>query len=164
MQPDTYPDDINDMPTEADAPVERVQPGAPRYPVNRPPLRESPARQRARAARGQENVYTFAYGIAKFIDFLGWIVLVLEMALFLRLFLKLIGADPTNPFASFLYNLTDIFLYIFKGLVTNLRFGASGNQVLEWTTIIAMLVYGLIYWALRLLLRTMISRPSEPIE
>lgn len=116
-----------------------------------------------RAAAGEERAYTTAYAIAKLIDYLGWVLLVLEVALALRFLLKLIGANPYNPFTGFLYSLTNIFLFIFNGIVTNPTFGPGHGEVFEVTTLIAMIVYGLIYLLLKLLLRTAISRPNEPI-
>jgi hypothetical protein len=170
MQSNPYPDNPNDrQPTEATPPMEPLQPRAPQYPQpsNVPPgyqnaAYRAQAQERQRAIAGQEKASTFAYGVAKFIDYLGWLILVLEVLLFLRFLLKLIGADPYNPFASFLYSLTSVFLFIFNGIVTDPRFGP--NSVFEISTLIGMLVYGLIYWILRLLLRTTISRPSEPFE
>jgi hypothetical protein len=116
-----------------------------------------------RAAAGEERAYTTAFAIAKLIDYLGWVLLVLEVALSLRFLLKLIGANPANPFTSFLYNLTNIFLFIFNGIVANPTFGPGRADVFEVTTLIAMIVYGLIYLLLKLFLRTTISRPNEPV-
>jgi YGGT family len=116
-----------------------------------------------RAAAGEERAYTTAFAIAKLIDYLGWVLLVLEVALSLRFLLKLIGANPANPFTSFLYNLTNVFLFIFNDIVTNPTFGPGRADVFEVTTLIAMIVYGLIYLLLKLLLRTTISRPNEPV-
>lgn len=124
------------------------------------------AQQNARvrkAAAGEERAYTTAYAIAKLIDFLGWVLMVLEVALALRFLLKLIGANPSNPFTGFLYGLTNIFLFMFNGIVNNPTFGPAHAEVFEVTTLIAMIVYGLIYLLLKLLLRTAISRPNEPV-
>ena len=158
MQPNPYPDDRMDtQPTEVNPPRESWQPGVHQSPANMPPPTVE------RTATEQENAYTFAYAIGKLMDFLGWVLLVLEVLLLLRFLFKLIGADPTNPFASFLYTLTGVFLYIFRGIVADVTFGTNGHLVFEWSTLIAMLVYGLIFWLLRLFLYTIISRPKEPI-
>ena len=116
-----------------------------------------------RAAAGEERAYTTAYAIAKLIDYLGWVLLVLEVVLVLRFLLKLIGANPSNPFTGFLYSLSNIFLFIFNGIVTNPTFGPAHAEVFEVTTLIAMIVYGLIYLLLKLLLRTAITGPNEPV-
>jgi len=169
MQPNPYPDDRMDtQPTEVNPPRESWQPGVSsihQSPWNIPPPQgvAHPAPEVERTATEQENAYTFAYAIGKLMDFLGWVLLTLESLLLLRFLSKLIGADPTNPFASFLYTLTGVFLYIFRGIVADVTFGANGHLVFELTTLIAMLVYGLIFWLLRLFLYTIISRPKEPI-
>ena len=46
------------------------------------------------------------YGVAKVMDYLQWVLLALELLFLLRFVLKLIGADPNNPFAQALYNFT----------------------------------------------------------
>jgi hypothetical protein len=116
-----------------------------------------------RAAAGEERAYTTAYAIAKLIDYLGWVLLVLEVALALRFLFELIGANTANAFIGFLYGLTDIFLSIFNGIVTNPTFGPGHADIFDVTALIAMIVYGLIYLLLKLLLRTTISRPNEPV-
>lgn len=106
----------------------------------------------------QEETLTFRYAIGKLNDFLQWFASVLEVVLFIRFILKLIGADPTNLFAGFLYSLTDIILYPFSTIV---RTPAHQNQVFEWSTLIAMIIYWLIFWAIRRFLRILISGPEE---
>jgi len=66
---------------------------------------------------------------------------VLESLIGLRVVLKFLAANPANPFAYFIYQLTDLFLKPFTGLVSN---PASGGMVLELTSMIGMLVYGLV--------------------
>ena len=64
----------------------------------------------------------------------------LESLIGLRIILKLLAANPANPFAYFIYQLTDLFLKPFAGLVSN---PASGGMVLELTSMIGILAYGL---------------------
>jgi YggT family protein len=64
----------------------------------------------------------------------------LESLIGLRIILKMLAANPANPFADFIYRLTDLFLKPFAGLVSN---PASAGMVLELTSMIGMLVYGL---------------------
>jgi uncharacterized protein YggT (Ycf19 family) len=85
---------------------------------------------------------------------LVWLLVgILEITLILRLALKLIGANPMAPFVSFVYRLTDLFLWPFFGVVAE---PAAGGMVLELSTLIAMFVYfgvtfGLIWVAMRLI-------------
>lgn len=91
--------------------------------------------------------------IYKFTNLLWLLVGLLEIALILRLALKLIGANPLTPFASLVYSFTDLFLWPFLGLVPE---PATGRMVLEISTLIAMFVYfgvtfGFIWITLRLI-------------
>ncbi len=103
------------------------------------------------------------YVIGKIIDFIRWIIVALELLFLLRFVLELIGADPNNIFAQFLYSFTGFFLYPFLGIVPNTPIGKNGAFI-DWSTLIGMAVYGILYWILRLFLRTTVSRPEEPIE
>jgi hypothetical protein len=86
-----------------------------------------------------------------------WLALGLVEALIaMRIMLKLIGANPDSMFAVFIYGVSNIFLLPFAGLVGNL---ASGGMVLEITSIIAMLVYALLFWALERIVRVIFYRP-----
>lgn len=69
----------------------------------------------------------------------------LEGLLAIRMALKLIGANPNSWFTVLVYQLSDLFLWPFQNITLNPSFESF---VLEITTIIAMLVYALIGWAL----------------
>jgi YggT family protein len=74
-----------------------------------------------------------------------WLGLVmLEALIAMRIGLKLIGANPDNPFAAFVYNVSHIFLFPFEGLVGT---PAANGMVLELSSFIAMVVYALLAWA-----------------
>ena len=103
------------------------------------------------------------YMIGKIIDFIRWIIVALELLFLLRFVLELIGADPNNIFAQFLYSFTGFFLYPFLGIVPNTYIGKNGAFI-DWSTLIGMAVYGILYLILRLFLRTTVSRPEEPID
>jgi uncharacterized protein YggT (Ycf19 family) len=86
-----------------------------------------------------------------------WLLLgVLEALLALRILLKLMAANPGNAFAAFLYSITDIFLLPFVGLTVT---PAAGGMVLELSTFIAMLVYGLVGWGVERLVWVIFYRP-----
>ena len=107
----------------------------------------------------QEEARTVRYAIGKLNDFIQWFVTVLEVLLALRFLFMLIGADPNNLFAGFLYALTTIVLVPFQSIVhtPSLR----TNQAFEWSTLIAMAIYWLLFWAVRRFLRILISSPEE---
>jgi hypothetical protein len=70
---------------------------------------------------------------------------VLEALIGIRVILMLIGANPGNLFTILVYQLSDLFLWPFRNIVVNPAFQ---NHVLEITSIIAMIVYPLIGWAI----------------
>ena len=161
MHRNPHPEDpIDEQATEAVPPMEELQP--------RPVVHAEPAHEAIAPVEEAESVdirpveaRTAAFAIGKLNDFLQWLAVVLEIGLLLRFILKLIGARPTNPFAGFLYALTDIVLYPFANIVGQASIGQY--QAFEWSTLIAMLVYWLIFFAIRWFLRILITSP-EPAE
>jgi uncharacterized membrane protein len=82
------------------------------------------------------------YKVSQFI----WLLFgALEALIGIRVILMLIGANPASWFAAFVYQLSSLFLWPFSNLVANPAFG---NNVLEITSLIAMIVYPLIGWAI----------------
>jgi YggT family protein len=173
MQPNPYSNDPNyTQPNETNPPTPPYQQGGqyvqppyqgqqgqqvppPYQYTNQPP----PVQQSSAMIEGESR----KYAIGKIIDFIRWVIVALELLFLLRFVLELIGADPNNPFAQFLYKFTGFFLYPFIGIVPNTYIGKNGAFI-DWSTLIGMAVYGILYWILRLFLRTTVSRPEEPIE
>lgn len=88
-----------------------------------------------------------------------WLGLVLLEALIaLRIGLKLIGANPENPFAAFIFGFSHIFLFPFEGLIGT---PASGGFALELSSFVAMLVYALLAWAFERVVWLIFYRPRE---
>jgi uncharacterized protein YggT (Ycf19 family) len=90
-----------------------------------------------------------------------WLLLgILESLLALRVVFKLLGVNPSNPFASLLYNVTEIFVAPFASLI-----GApsAGGMVLEISTILAMFIYLLIGWAIERVVYVLFYRPRGPV-
>lgn len=91
-----------------------------------------------------------------------WLLLgFLEAVLALRFFFKLIGVNAANPFAALLYNMTDFFVAPFASLT---GVPAVGGMVFEFSTLIAMLVYALIGWALERLFYVLFYRQRGPVS
>ncbi len=110
----------------------------------------------------QERASTLKFVIGKVSDFLRWFAIVLEVTLVIRFVLMLIGADPTNIFAEFIYALTGIILFPFSTIVHNPSFRT--NQAFEITTLIGMAIYWLLFWLLGSFFRILVSEPKEPVE
>lgn len=83
---------------------------------------------------------------------------ILEGLIGLRFFLKLIAANPNNPFAGIIYNLTEPFLFLFTGLTATPSFEGS---VFEIHALIAMLVYALVTWVIVKLIWLLAYRPED---
>ena len=92
---------------------------------------------------------------------LVWLLFgILEALIALRIGLKLIGANPDSPIAVFIYGFTSLFLFPFKGLTGT---PAAGGMLLEISSVIAMVVYALIGWALERIIWVIFYRPRGPV-
>jgi uncharacterized protein YggT (Ycf19 family) len=91
-----------------------------------------------------------------------WLIFVgIEALIGIRVILMLIGANPANTFTAFVYQLSELFLWPFRNIVANPAFQ---NSVLEITSIIAMIVYPLIGWAIVQLIWVLFYRaPSSEV-
>ncbi len=93
---------------------------------------------------------------------LVWLLLgILEAMILLRIGLKLIGANPNSQIVALIYGFTNLFLVPFKGLVGS---PTSGTMELELSSMFAMLIYGLIGWAIERIIWLIFYRPSGPME
>ena len=91
-----------------------------------------------------------------------WLLLgLLEGVLALRFVFKLVGVNAANSFATLLYNVTHIFVAPFASLTGA---PAAGGMVLELSTLIAMIVYLLIGWALVRIVDVFFYRPRGPVS
>lgn len=73
------------------------------------------------------------------------LVLILEALIGFRIVFKLIAANPSNPIATFIYGITDLFLLPFMGLTAT---PSLQDVVLDIPAIIAMFAYALLGWVL----------------
>ncbi len=75
-----------------------------------------------------------------------WYILgIIEVVLAFRILLKLLGANPQSSFTGFIYGISNPFALPFAGIL-----GITGisEMILEWSTLIAMLVYAIIAYGL----------------
>jgi len=92
---------------------------------------------------------------------LVWLLFgILEALIALRIGLMLIGANPNSPIVALIYGFTYLFLFPFAGLVGS---PAAGNMVLELSSMFAMLIYGLIAWAVERVIWLVLYRPRSPL-
>ena len=163
MRNNPYPNDpINTQITDIIPPL----PDLPTKPVQQAPQPIPESSGRSEDVEGEKIQQepagqTIELVLGKVNDFLQWFAIVVELTLGLRFFFKLIGASPNNIFASFIYALTNVFLLPFNNLINNPSL--HSNQAFEWTTLIAMGIYAVIFWLLRKLIRISYT-PTSPEE
>lgn len=86
-----------------------------------------------------------------------WLLLgMLEALLGIRVFLKLIAANPQSGFARFIYGISDVFLLPFFGLTQT---PSANGSVFEISTLIAMIVYAILFWFIVYIVRLVGERP-----
>ncbi|MCU0496578.1 MAG: YggT family protein [Anaerolineae bacterium] len=82
----------------------------------------------------------------------------------IRVVLKVVAANPTQPFARFVYGFTQPFTAIFEGLVQNPTFGnGTPLNVLEFTSLFSIVVYLFVAWIIVRLIKIVFasSRPKR---
>ncbi len=163
MRSNPYPDEPTSVPPDALPRADRMEdlPMRPVAPQQQQVTADSSAPDVNSDETRHEEALTVRYAIGKLNDFLQWFIAVLEVTLAIRFILKLIGADPNNLFAGFLYALTDIILFPFSTIVRSPSIHPP-YQAFEWSTLIAMAIYALVFWAIGRFLRILISSPEEP--
>ena len=74
-----------------------------------------------------------------------YVAYVIEAFLLLRFILRLLGANPGAGFTELVYSIAAVplapFLYVFGN-------NSSGVGVIEWSTLLAMVVYWLLAWGI----------------
>ena len=114
-------------------------------------------------AKGEspQKVYEKKKTIFRFNQVIWYILGVIEVLLAFRVALKAIGANPFVGFTGFIYTLTTPFAAPFSGIL-----GASvtGNSIIEWSTIIAAIVYLVVAWGLVYLLDLIYPISPKDVE
>jgi hypothetical protein len=92
---------------------------------------------------------------------LVWLLFgILEALIALRIGLMLIGANSASPIVALIYGFTNLFLFPFTGMVGS---PTAGNMVLELSSMFAILIYGLIAWAIERTVWLVFYRPRGPV-
>ena len=75
-----------------------------------------------------------------------WYILgVVEVLLAFRFVLKLLAANPAAGFSQFIYGITYVFAEPFLAVFQRTQVEGS---ILEWSTLLAMLVYWIVAWGI----------------
>lgn len=94
-------------------------------------------------------------GVFKTYQIIYYILGIIEVLLGFRFLLKLLGANPNTGFVSFIYSISGIFVAPFNAVFPTTR--AEGS-VLEWSVLLAAVVYAVVAWGLANLLRIMTTK------
>jgi YggT family protein len=108
--------------------------------TSEPPLRQRTVETRTFRERELSDRQIILRKITRFV---WWATGVVEGLIALRVVLRMMAANPGNPFANFIYAITDLFLWPFQTLVAN---PSSDGIVLEISSVIAMMVYLIMAW------------------
>lgn len=116
--------------------------------------RVSEVRTSQRDPEREQRIFTF-----KATQLIWLLFGILEALIALRIGLKLIGANPGSPIVALIYGFTNLFLFPFTGLIGS---PTAGSIVLELSSMFAMLIYGLIAWAVERIVWLIFYRPRLP--
>lgn len=96
-------------------------------------------------ARGEtpQKVYEKKKTIFRFNQVIWFILGVIEVLLAFRVVLKALGANPQTGFTSLINSLTTPLAEPFRGI---LNVSITGSSLIEWSTIIAAIVYLCVAW------------------
>ena len=137
--------------------VTTIEEGSPRQIVKKTTTQAQPQ------ARGEapQKVYEKKKAIFRFNQIIWYVLGLIEVLLIFRLVLKVLGANSYVGFTSFIYSLTAPLAAPFNGI-----FGITiaGNSLIEWSTIIAAIVYFFIAWGLVYLLNIIYPITPKDVE
>ncbi|MFZ2026669.1 MAG: hypothetical protein WAV30_05265 [Microgenomates group bacterium] len=108
-----------------------------------------------------QKVYEKKKTILRSNQIIWYILGFIEVLLTFRLFLKMIGANQYVGFTSLIYSITAPLALPFSGVV---GISATGSSILEWSTIIAGIVYLCVAWGLVYLLEIVYPITPRDIE
>lgn len=86
------------------------------------------------------------YAVIKLVQVIEYVAGLFIVLLIIRFVLALLGANLANQFANFIYNVTDPMVAPFRGLLQVSQFQAGVSR-LEIETILTIVVYALVTWA-----------------
>jgi hypothetical protein len=86
----------------------------------------------------------------------------IEIAIALRILLKLLAANPNAGFSQFIYGVTGPFVAPFAGIIG--QPAASNGSVFELSSVLALIIYLLLSWIVAKLLQLLIDRPSTGVS
>ena len=86
----------------------------------------------------------------------------IEIAIALRILLKLLAANPNAGFSQFIYGVTGPFVAPFAGIVGEPA--ASNGSVFELSSVLALIIYLLLSWIVAKLVQLLLDRPATGVS
>ncbi len=83
---------------------------------------------------------------------------VIEVFIAVRFVLELLGANPRTGFVQFIYGVSGFFMIPFNAIF---RTQSASGATVEWSALVAILVYALIAWGIVALIRAL--TPGEAV-
>lgn len=108
-----------------------------------------------------QEVYEKKKSILRSSQIIWYILGFIEVLLAFRLALKILGANPLIGFTNLIYTITMPLATPFSGILGE---SAMGNSVVEWSTMIAIVVYLCIAWGLVYLLDLIYPITPKDVE
>lgn len=106
-----------------------------------------------------QKTYQTKKAIFRSYQIIWYILGVIEVLLAFRVVLKFIGANAYSGFTSLIYSVSSPFALPFSGILGTT---VSSNLVFEWSTLIAMVVYAVVAYAVVALFQ--LIKPTNPEE
>ncbi len=102
-----------------------------------------------------ENSDTVAYLVY-------FILGVVEVLLIFRFILRITGANPVSGFVRFIYSITQLLIWPFEGIFHRaVTQGVETTAVFEPSTLVAMVVYGVLAWGIIHLVSILAGKPPQ---
>lgn len=108
-----------------------------------------------------QKVYDKKKTIFRFNQIIWYILGLIEVLLLFRIVLKVLGANPFAGFTSLIYSITTPLAVPFSGILGTY---VIGNSVMEWSSIVAAIVYFCIAWGLIYLLDLIYPITPKDVE
>ncbi len=114
-------------------------------------------------AKGEapQKVYDKKKTIVRFNQIIWYILGLVEVLLVFRLVLKALGANSSIGFTSLVYSITTPLAAPFSGILGET---VTGTSLIEWSTIIAAIVYLCVAWGFVYLLNLIYPISPEDVE
>ncbi|MBI4033980.1 MAG: YggT family protein [Candidatus Brennerbacteria bacterium] len=96
------------------------------------------------------------------VKFIRYVLGFFELLLGLRILLRLLAANPLTPIVDFLYTVTDIIVFPFQGIFSNVQL--RGGGIFDVVAITAMVGYPIIVYLLIEILHIIVKDKKREVE